>query len=160
MRLKSIVAEDFCNYKVPSLFLVSSVCDWKCCTEQCLDIGVCQNAPLISQPTHEIDNKDIYNIYCHNDITKAVIIGGLEPFLQFEEMVDLISYFRFHGEDCDFVIYTGYYPEEIKDKITILSSYKNIVVKFGRFIPNQKQRYDDVLGITLISDNQFATRIS
>ncbi len=59
----------------------------------------------------------------------------------------------------DVVIYTGYYPDEIKDELHLLSLYENIIVKFGRFIPGRPQRYDEVLGITLASDNQYAERI-
>ena len=36
---------------------------------------------------------------------------------------------------------------------------KNIIIKFGRFIPNRPSRYDEVLGVELASDNQFAKRI-
>ena len=160
MRLKHIVAEDFSNYKKPSLFLVSSICDWKCCIEQGLDIGVCQNAPLVSQQTKDYSNEQIFEAYQKNDITKAIVIGGLEPMLQFDEVESLIKYFRNYGEDCEFVIYTGYYPFEIENQIQILSQYKNIIIKYGRYIPNRQSRYDDVLGVTLVSDNQYAMRIS
>ena len=42
----------------------------------------------------------------------------------------------------------------------ILSKYKNIIMKFGRFIPESEKIHDDVLGIDLISSNQFAKKIS
>ena len=35
-----------------------------------------------------------------------------------------------------------------------MQSLKNIILKTGRFIPNHKPHYDDVLGVNLISDNQ------
>lgn len=155
MKVKGIVAEDFCNFKVPSMFIISSVCDWKCCTEAGLDISVCQNSPLVSQPTHEIDNLDIYEMYSHDPISKAIVIGGLEPMLQFSEIFHLIGVFRTNGCDDPFVIYTGYYPEEIPDKLEQLRG-QNVIVKFGRYIPNVKPRFDELLGITLASDNQFA----
>jgi len=126
MRLKNIVAEDFCNYRKPSLFIVSATCDWKCCKEQGLDIGVCQNAPLV----------------------------------QIKEVETLIKCFRDRGENCEFVIYTGYYPNEITNEIRLLSQYENIIIKFGRFIPDSESVYDELLGITLVSNNQFAMRIS
>ena len=160
MRLKNIVAEDFCNYKKPSLFIVSAICDWKCCKEQGLDIGVCQNAPLVSQPTTDISDEDIYKTFHENDITQAVIIGGLEPMLQIKEVEALIKCFRDRGENCEFVIYTGYYPNEIADEIRLLSQYENIIIKFGRFMPSSEPVYDGLLGITLVSNNQFAMRIS
>jgi len=160
MKVKSIVAEDFCNYKYPSMFIVSSICDWKCCLEQGLDIDVCQNAAINSYPVYNIDDEIIYKQFANNPITKAVVVGGLEPFLQFDELVRLISMFRYYGELCDFVIYTGYYPEEIQSEIETLKRFRNIVVKFGRYVPNSTQVYDEILGVTLASGNQFARRIS
>lgn len=46
------------------------------------------------------------------------------------------------------------------DKFHVLSEYKNIVVKFGRYIPGQEKHYDEVLGVYLASDNQYAEKIS
>lgn len=54
------------------------------------------------------------------------------------------------------MIYTGYKPEELRDKFKKLSSYKSVLVKFGRFIPGDTPHYDDALGINLASHNQFA----
>ena len=79
--------------------------------------------------------------------------------LQFQELVSFINEFRKVSED-DIVIYTGYYKEELKKEIELLKKYKNIIIKFGRYIPNRKSRYDEVLGITLVSDNQYAEKIS
>ena len=64
------------------------------------------------------------------------------------------------GCDDDIVIYTGYYENEIKDKIDILKQYKNIVVKFGRYIPNDTEHYDSVLGINLANKEQYGKKIS
>ena len=57
------------------------------------------------------------------------------------------------------VIYTGYYPSEIGDKLKKLFKFKNIIIKFGRFIPNDTPRHDNILGVTLASSNQFAQTI-
>ena len=38
--------------------------------------------------------------------------------------------------------------------------FKNIIIKFGRYIPNRNNKYDEILGVTLASDNQFAEKIS
>ena len=160
MRIRDIVAEDFLNYKRPSMFIITAVCDWKCCLEAGLDISVCQNAPLISSPVKDISSERILQSFSKNPISKAVVIGGLEPFLQFDEIENLISCFRSHGENCQFVIYTGYYENEIQKQINRLKQYPNIIVKFGRFIPNQAHRFDDVLGIELVSENQYAKQIS
>lgn len=160
MRIKAIVAEDFINYKLPSMFISSCFCDWKCCTEIGIDIGVCQNAPLSKSKTKNIDNQTIYKKFITNPITKAIVIGGLEPFLQFEEVLNLIKLFRNQGENCPFVIYTGYYPPEIKNQLQRLKHYSNIIVKFGRYIPNRPNHLDPILGVTLASDNQYAEVIS
>ena len=42
----------------------------------------------------------------------------------------------------------------------MLYDYKNIIIKYGRYIPNQTPHRDEVLGVNLASDNQYAERIS
>ena len=160
MHVKGVIEEDFVNYKVPSMFINTCFCDFKCCTELGLDIGVCQNSPLAQSDTKEIADSVIYKHFTSNPIAKAVVIGGMEPMMQIGEVTALISLFRENGCTAPFVIYTGYYPSEISKELDALRPLGNIVVKFGRFIPNKPSRYDDVLGIELSSDNQFAERIS
>ena len=161
MKLKGILDEDFINYKKPSLFLITSICDWKCCTENGLDISVCQNQPIINEKTITVSEDRIFERYIKNPITEAIVIGGLEPFDQFEEVFNLISYFRIFKECNDtFVIYTGYYPWEIDGMVRMISVFDNIIIKFGRYIPNKEKIFDKILGIELASDNQFALRIS
>lgn len=160
MRVKDILPEDFINYKLPSMFISTCFCDYKCCIELGLDTGVCQNAPLTQSNNIDIPDQTIYEQFINNPITKAVVIGGLEPMIQINEVVDLIKLFRNQGEDCPFIIYTGYYPNEIPEPLERLKQYKNIIVKFGRFIPNSKSKYDEILGVCLISSNQYAEVIS
>jgi len=152
--------EDFTNYKVPSLFLITTTCNWKCCTEGGFDHTVCQNSSLVPAEIKEYKIESIYNAYINNPITKSIVIGGLEPFMQFDEVRALIDYFRWNNCFDDIIIYTGYYPEEIIDELNCLQKYTNIIIKFGRFIPNQKEHFDEVLGINLVSDNQYGERIS
>lgn len=151
--------EDFANYKVPSMFLISSYCNWKCCKEANIDISVCQNQSLTKQPTKKYLYKTIYDAYINNPITKAIVIGGLEPFEQFEEIFGLICYFRAHKCNDVFVIYTGYNKDELPE-LYMLRRLSNIVIKFGRFKPNNKPHFDSVLGVKLASDNQYAEVIS
>lgn len=161
MRVKDINTTDFVNYKDRSMFISSCFCSWKCCTELGLDIGVCQNAPLAQAEIKDIPDKDIYELFVNNKpLTQAVVIGGLEPMIQANEVIALIDCFRKNGQDCPFIIYTGYYPNEIPKEIDLLKQYNNIIIKFGRFMPNAKSRYDEVLGVTLVSDNQYAEKIS
>ena len=154
MLVKNIVEEDFVNYKVPSMFIATCFCDWKCCIEQNLDISICQNASISKQRNILISDSEIYERYISNPITKAVVIGGLEPMMQFEEIYDLIKCFRDNNCKDTFVIYTGYNENEILNQIDRLKKFENIILKIGRYRPNNKSHYDDILGINLVSDNQ------
>lgn len=160
IHLKDVIMEDFCNYQKPSMFLISSICNWKCCIEQHLDISICQNSPLTQLPTKSFKISSLYNAYISNDISKAIIFGGLEPLLQIDEVEALISYFRAKGCQDDIVIFTGYTEEELQENGSLdrITPYKNIILKFGRYIPNQFSHYDPILGITLVSENQYSKR--
>ena len=161
IKLKGIIEEDFINYKLPSMFLITSTCDWKCCKEAGIDISICQNQSLSKEKIKDIPNEKIFERYINNPITKSIVIGGLEPFDQWKEVFDLINYIRVEkGNDDTIVIYTGYYPEEIDGYVQFLKMFKNIIIKFGRYIPNRNNKYDEILGVTLASDNQFAEKIS
>ena len=139
------------------MFISFSSCTWKC--EKECGKKVCQNGTLATTPNIDIGVKTIVNKYINNPITKSIVCGGLEPFDTFDDLLQLIVYLRVSTND-DIVIYTGYYKEEIADKIALLSKYKNIIIKYGRYIPYQKEHYDEVLGVYLASDNQYAERIS
>ena len=160
IKLRGIVMEDFCNYKEPSMFLITSYCDFKCCHEAGLPESVCQNEPMIKDT--EVKDYDIDHIiqaYLDNDISQAVVFGGLEPMMQFTEVLNFIDEFRKVSDD-PVIIYTGYNKDELEVELEDLIKYgkKNIIVKFGRFIPNANSRYDEILGLELISDNQHAER--
>lgn len=154
MRVKAIKDEDFVNYKLPCMFIATCFCDWKCCREANISLSVCQNNEIVSLPTIDISAENIFRRYINNPISEAVCFGGLEPILQFDEIVEVIKYFREHGCDDKFVIYTGYNAKEITDQIEVLRKLKNIIIKFGRYIPNQEPHYDEVLGVELASNNQ------
>ena len=151
--------ENFQDYKKPSMLLATCYCDWKCLKEQGLDLSICQNSELIKQKIIDISIEIIIDRYINNPITNAIIIAGLEPILQFNEVIQFIREFRNASND-DIVIFTGYYPNEIKNRIEELKKYKNIIIKFGRYKYNSNKKYDEVLGVWLISDNQFAKKIS
>lgn len=161
MKLKEIIDEDFINYKKPSMFLATCYCDWKCLIEKNLDISICQNSELVKQKDIEISVNRIIERYLNNPISQAIVIGGLEPLKQFEDVINIIHELRFGFRyDDDIVIYTGYYPKEIEDKLNLLKQYKNIIVKFGRFEIDSDKRFDGILGIWLNSSNQWAEKIS
>ena len=160
MRVKELVDENFQDYKKPAMLISSVSCDFKCLKELGMDIGICQNMKISKLPNKTVSVKSIFERYILNPITQAVILGGLEPLLQFGEVVSLIAYFRSHGCDDDFVIYTGYYPDEIGEEIKELKKFKNIIIKYGRFVPNSVSKYDKVLGVSLSSENQHAKKLS
>ena len=155
IRLKGLVEEDFVNYKLPSMFLITCFCDFKCEKEDNNCETFCQNSPLINSPIIEIEIQKLIDKYINNPISKCIVIGGLEPFLQFEELINFISEFRKYSNDL-IIIYTGYYDYEIESKLDKIIKYRNIIVKYGRYKSNSSERYDEVLGVKLSSDNQYA----
>jgi hypothetical protein len=84
---------------------------------------------------------------------------GLEPCDSPQDLFDIIKDFRDYTQD-DIVIFTGYTENEIPEIVKELQNFKNIIVKFGRYVPNQTPHLDKVLGVKLASDNQYAKKIS
>lgn len=157
MNLKGIIDIDFINYKKTSMVLEFPKCNFKCdkeCGKQ-----ICQNSSLASAPTIFIQATDVIQKYLDNPVTQAVVMQGLEPFDSLNEMYYFIQKFREVCDD-DIVIYTGYKEEEIYPYLDFLKSYKNIIIKFGRFIPDDKPHRDTILGVNLASSNQYAKKIS
>lgn len=159
VRIKGIVEEDFVNYKKISMFISMGTCDWKCCLEQGLDKSICQNSELANTPEVQINIDTLIKMYTSNPITEAIVIGGLEPFTYFYNLYKFISKFREISND-DIVIYTGYYPKEIEEDLEQLLKFDNIIIKYGRFIPNHKPHFDSVLGVNLASNNQYAKELT
>ena len=157
MKIKGIVFEDFLNYKKPSLFIIFPYCNFKC--DKDCGLKVCQNSSLAKEKEIEDSIDKIVDNYIKNDITKAIVCGGLEPMDSFDDLKELVSALRVKTND-DIVIYTGYREEEIEDKANDLKQFANIIIKFGRYIPNDKEYYNDILGINLASRNQYAKKIS
>lgn len=157
MLIKGLVEEDFVNYKKPSMFILFPFCTFKCCRECGKD--VCQNSDLYKQKNISVSYSTIVNKYKDNNITHAIVFGGMEPFDSWVDLQQLVHEFRKITDD-DIVIYTGYKEEELNSQIHILKSYKNIIIKFGRFVPDEESHMDMVLGVKLASFNQYAIRIS
>ena len=154
MKIKGLISEDFVNYKKPAMTIMFPHCNgFKCGAEYC------QNSPLSKAKDIEMNISDIVIRYLNNPITESVVMQGLEPFDSWNDLIEFVKQLR-DSTDDDIVIYTGYYKEEIANRIALLSKYKNIVIKYGRYIPRQEKHYDEVLGVYLASSNQYAERIS
>lgn len=158
MLLKNVIQEDFSNYKTCAMFLGFPSCNWKC-ERDCGIKGLCQNATLAQAPTIEVPVAKLLLMYQDNPLSRAIVCGGLEPFDSWSDLKYLVETFRVVISD-PIIIYTGYTSEEIIDKVAWLKGFPNIIIKFGRFIPNGRPHYDEVLGVKLASDNQYAERIS
>lgn len=154
MEITTMIYEDFTNYKLPSLFIGFPRCTFKC-NKDC-GRKVCQNMDLMNADHLDIPIDYIIDRYINNTITKALVCGGLEPFDSFDDLFTLCSEFRKVTND-PIVIYTGYYPDEIEWCVTTLTKYiNNVIIKYGRFIPDSEKRYEPILGVYLASDNQYA----
>ena len=40
-----------------------------------------------------------------------------------------------------------------------LKDFENVIIKFGRYIPNDENKFDEILGVKLASKNQYAMRL-
>lgn len=159
MIIKGIIDENFQDYKKTSLYIALPSCTFKCerdCGEYC-----CANERLIKSSSIEINKEQLVLRYLQNDTTTAIVIGGLEPFDTFGDLYELIKHFRFSTND-DIVVYTGYNKGEIEGMLDILrKQFVNIIVKFGRYVPNNPSNKEDaILGVKLASANQYALKIS
>lgn len=159
MKIIGITDEDFLQYSEPSMLIAMPFCTGKCWKELSLDCSICQNNALREATTIEIEATELIDRYDKNDITTAVVFGGLEPMDSFSDLCEFIFEFRKNHDDT-VIIYSGYTEEELNYKISMLKAYKNIIIKVGRYIPNSKRRFDPVLGVELASNNQYAIKIS
>ena len=168
MFIKGIIDEDFVNYKKPAMVIEFPYCNFKC-DKEC-GRAVCQNSPLVNEPNIEIEHHKIINRFFENGISEAIIFQGLEPLDSFADVLKLLAILHlpaYAAKQVDVVIYTGYTKEELQNKIyknnisylDKLKKYNNIIIKYGRYIPNQTPHYDEVLGVKLASDNQYAERL-
>lgn len=158
MILKGVIFEDFVNYRKPSMVLEFPICKNFKCDKECGE-RVCQNSLLAQSPNIEIYPISLIKKYLNNPISEAIVCQGLEPFDSWPDLIDFLYCFRQYSQD-DFVIYTGYTEKEIQDKVDTLKNFKNVIIKFGRYIPNQPKHFDEVLGVSLASPNQYAKTLN
>lgn len=157
MKIKGIIDECIGDYKKTSMYIAMPYCSFKCDKEN--GIKLCQNSQLINEPDIDISYEDLISRYLQNPLTETIIFSGLEPLDSSQDLNKFIKIFRLFSDD-DIVIYTGYTENEILTmfKGTSLLKEKNIIIKCGRYRPNQSPHYDELLGIELASDNQYAVR--
>lgn len=157
IRVKDVV-EVFQDYKKSALLFCTCFCDWKCCIEAGISKDICQNHKIANQREVNLPFEKALNMVKFS-ITDSIIFGGLEPILQAEEVCSLIEYLRNKGITKDILIYTGYYIEEIEE--SVLQRLKNchVILKCGRFKPDRPKKFDEILGITLASDNQYGVQL-
>lgn len=157
MIIKGLNECDFVNYKKASMFISFPFCTFKCekeCGEHC-----CQNSALAQASNIDVNVESLVERYLSNQITSAVVFGGLEPLDSWDDVKIFIETLRKYTDD-DCVIYTGYNKNECEDKIKWLKQFPNIIIKFGRYRPNDTPHYDPILEVQLASSNQSAERIS
>lgn len=156
MNLITIVDEDFANYKKPSMFLIFPYCDFKCDKEN--GNHICQNSSLANEPTINVDIDKLCVRFLNNPITESIVCGGLEPLCSQNDLFCFIFKLRNdYGFTGDIVIYTGYTEQELA-KFQPFFTDNHLIIKFGRFIPNEEKHYDEILGVQLASNNQYAKR--
>ena len=100
MKLKQIIDESFGDYKTCSMLLIADKCTWKC--------EGCQNRHLSQIPSQNFPDEEILERFCSNPLSEAIVIGGLEPFEQLDEIVIFIGAATKAGLDVPIVVYTGF----------------------------------------------------
>ena len=176
MKLAFVIAEDFINYKKTSMTIGFPYCSMKCNIDQGRE--VCQNTSLCGRSPLDLTVDTICERYKDNDISQAIVFQGMEPFDSPFDLISIIDAFRTKYEiEDDIVIYTGYtedecngifntdkYPDVNFSKVQAaynqIKNFKNIIVKFGRYIPGDQSHFDEVLGVNLASSNQYAKVVS
>lgn len=155
MLIKGIKDECLGDFKQIGMLVVFPHCSFKCDRE--CGRPVCQNSTLANTDVIEVPIHNIIQRYLSNPITKALICGGLEPFDSIYELYELIVALR-HVSSDPVVIYTGYTEDEVEKILgwNFIKWQGNIYVKYGRFIPDQQPHFDEILGVNLASDNQYA----
>lgn len=159
IHVKEVKDEDIVNYKRTSMFVAFPHCTFKCEKES--GVRCCQNSALATQSIVVIEESAIVERYMSNDLTSALVIGGLEPFDDMEALTSLCREFRKRTND-EIVIYTGYEESEIVTDVALVFAAcgkTGLTIKFGRFVPNLNRRFDEVVGVVLASENQYAKRI-
>lgn len=81
IRLKGLIEEDFLNYRLPSMFLATCFCDFKCEKEDLTGATFCQNSSLARAPIVEIEIKTLIDKYIKILFQKLLLLAEWSLFL-------------------------------------------------------------------------------
>lgn len=156
-----VIAQDFVNNAICTFTIESGIsCTFKCDKEN--NCQMCHNFALTKQQPIETSINRLIELYDSQELSHSVTFQGLEPLDNLKQLLWFIYYFRQTHDDFIY-IWTGYDKNECKDLIYLIKEkmqWKNIVIKFGRYRPNDTPHLDPILGINLSSSNQYAEVIS
>ena len=169
MKVKGITDECFSDYLKPSMFIAFPSCTFKCDKEN--KCNLCQNAHLVKEPDIEISKEEFATLRLNFLPKNSVVQENENLDFPFVSILDVASFIdclrRQYKNNSPVVIYTGYTEEEIingtfgenpetlKSLVNSILSSGNIIVKYGRFRPNDEKHYDKILGVVLSSSNQY-----
>ena len=78
MRVKTIVDEDFTNYKKPAMFIGTISCGGKCCIEAGIPLSVCQNDGWRASAPLSICDETLWLRDLNNPLSESIVFGGVE----------------------------------------------------------------------------------
>ena len=147
---------DLVNYKDPTFMIASGIsCTFKCereCGER-----VCQTHPRLKE---EVINYTISNAiwrYDRQSLSTSITFQGLEPLDNIIQLIWFLVEFRKNHND-KVIIWTGYTEDECEPFINLLKelNISNIIIKFGRYVPNKESHFDELLGVILSNPEQYS----
>ena len=150
---------DLINYSEPTFNILAGIsCTFKCCPN---NPEICHNNPLCNQNPIRCEIPKLIERFNNQNLCKTITFQGLECLDNLKQILWFIYHFRKTNNNT-IIIWTGYTKDECEDLIYLIKEkmkWENIIIKYGRFIPDQQPHYDEVLGVELASDNQYAERI-
>lgn len=155
--LIDVKSDNITDYIKTSLLLVFPYCSGKC--------KGCQNYELQKKgdslkKQFKIDS--IISYYDSLTTHEAIVCAGLEPFDSFNDLYLLVeNLFSDENRNIDFVIYTGYYKEEIENLVNnmiklLKDNNKSLIIKYGRYDETDiKEWKSNILGVKISTKNQY-----
>lgn len=159
MLVTEITDNDTRFYKKPSLYVATAKCSFKC-DRECGE-PICSEYSKAGVRGIHYTPKQILNKYISSLHAEALVFGGMEPFDSAIDLYLCIKEFRAAYQNVPIIIWSGYTPDELNELgfLTPLLQFPNIIIKFGRYVPDDKPHYDQLLGVRLASRNQRAYKL-